>query len=476
MKQNNQPFSIKTTHQLLANKKLSVQELCGQYFAAAQKLNPKTNAYITLAGEKTRQSQIKKAQKAFDAKTASPLTGIPFCMKDAYLTRRVATTSASHVLKDYQPQYSSTVYNKMLEQNAVLVGKNNQDAWGHGGSSENTDYGTVHNPWDLDRTAGGSSGGSAAALATDTSIFAIGEDTGGSIRNPASFNNTCGLKVTYGRVSRYGAIAYASSLDTVGPMANCVEDLAFVLNHMAGFDPKDASSSHEAVPNYTQNLDQPIKGTKIGILKEYFQEGLQPEVKEIIQKAIKELEDQGAQIVEVSLPTVKYGVSIYYVIALSETSSNLARFDSVRYGQSRNLFTEETKRRILSGTFSLSSGYYDAYYKTALKARTKLIQEFENTFQKVDALIAPVMPFSAYQLGEAPIGEDLVTAMYLADLYTCATNPAGVPSLALPAGFTKDNLPVGMQLIGPMFSEEKLLQIGHQYQQTTDWHTRRPKV
>ena len=467
--------SISDLHHKLVDKKTSVEEVANTFVNQAKKTNKQTNAYITINSEQLK-DQIKIAQEKINNGSASVLTGIPFCMKDGYVTENILTTSASHVLKDYYPQYSATVYNRLLEQGAVLIGKNNQDAWGHGGSSENTDYGSVKNPWDLDRTAGGSSGGTAAALASQTATFAIGEDTGGSIRNPASFNNVCGLKVTYGRVSRYGAIAYASSLDTVGPMGHSVKDLALVLQSIAGFDPHDASSSHEPVPDYSKLLDTSIKGKTIGIVKEYFGDGLDAEVRAIIETAIKQLEDLGAKVEEISIPTVSYGVSIYYLLALSETSSNMARYDGVRYGNSRKLFTPETKRRILSGTFSLSSGYYDAYYKKALKARTALVNDFAKTFKKFDAVVAPVMPFPAYKLGEPQIGDDYITAMYLADLYTCATNPAGIPSLAIPAGFTKQDLPVGMQLMGPMFSEDTLLQIGHQYQQVTDWHTRRPTL
>jgi len=466
--------SISNLRHQLDTKKVSAVELTQLFLDRALLTNPLTHAYITISRDEAL-SQAEEADKLISSGQTTTLTGIPFGLKDAYVTQDLTTTCGSLLLKDYLPPFSATVYKKLLDHNAIVIGKHNQDAWGHGGSSENTDFTPVKNPWDLTRTVGGSSGGTAAALASDTITFAIGEDTGGSIRNPASFNNVCGLKVTYGRVSRFGAIAYASSLDTVGPMAKSVEDLSLVLEAIAGHDPLDASSSQEAVPQYSENLGKNLKGKKIGLLKQYFGQGLSPEVKTVLDAALKQFEALGVEILEVDIPTAKYGVSIYYVLALSETSSNLARYDGVRYGGFRDLFSPETKRRIMTGTFTLSSGYYDAYYKQALKARTQLIREFNQAFSKVDVIFAPVMPFPPYPLGEPQIGDDYVTAMYLADLYTCATNPVGIPSLAMPAGFAS-NLPVGMQLMGPMFSECLLLNFGHQFQQVTDFHLKRPSL
>ena len=467
-------LSISDTKKLLDTKKLSCVELTQAYLKNAEENSKKTNSFITIDTKEA----LDQAQEADEllSKSESPLCGIPFSMKDVYVTKDVKTTSASDVLEDYQPQYSATVYEKLRRAGAVLIGKNNHDAWGHGGSSENTDFGPVRNPWDLDRVAGGSSGGSAASLTDGSVVFSIGEDTGGSIRNPSSFCNTVGLKVTYGRVSRYGTIAYASSLDTVGPMARSVEDTAILLKEMAGFDPKDASSSRKDVPDYTIEMKKEVKGMKVGVMKEYMGEGLSDEVRDRIMESTETLKKLGVEIEEVSIPTAKYGVSIYYVLGLSETSSNLARYDSVRYGSTRDRFSDDTKRRIMIGTHTLSSGYYDAYYRNALRARTLLINEFNRAFKKFDAIIAPVMPFPAYKFGEMKTDVDYVTAMYLADLYTCTQNPSGIPSLARPVGFSDEGLPIGAQLMGPMFSEDVLFRLGYQYQQATNHHKKRPEL
>jgi aspartyl-tRNA(Asn)/glutamyl-tRNA(Gln) amidotransferase subunit A len=462
--------------QQLVTKAVSAVELTKLYLDQTKRNNQTTNAYITIT-EKEALAQAEAADKDIAAGNNQSLTGLPYSLKDAYNTAGILTTSASNVLKTYQAPYSSTVYQKLLEQNAVLIGKTNQDAWGHGSTSENTDFGPVVNPYNSDRVAGGSSGGAAAALASRTSSFAIGEDTGGSIRNPSSFCNITGLKVTYGRVSRYGAIAYASSLDTVGPMAKTAADCALVLESIAGADPKDASSSQEPVPSYTQMLNRDIKGKKIGVINEFMGNGLDPEVKQVIETALKQLTGLGAEIVEVSVPTAKYGVAIYYILAMCETSSNLGRYDGIRYGQGREFFTGETKRRIMTGTYALSSGYYDAYYKKAVAARMILTKEFEQAFSEIDMLISPVMPTVAPKLKhlETVSTEDVLQG-YLADLYTCVINPVGLPGLAFPAGFSGNNLPVGAQLIGPKFSEGELLNTVHQYQQVTDWHKRKPII
>jgi len=467
--------SITSLHQLLTTKQITSYELTQKFLDRAEAINPTTHAFITIEPEHAL-SQARAADKLIASAKAHTLTGIPFCLKDAYITKDLTTTCASKVLHGYNPPYSATVYQKLLDQGSVLIGKNNQDAWGHGGSSENTDYQPVTNPWDSTRTAGGSSGGSAAALISDSAVFAIGEDTGGSIRNPASFCNISGLKVTYGRVSRYGAIAYASSLDTVGPMAKSVVDLALVLQAIAGPDPLDASSSTEPIPDYSRHLNQSLKGKTIGFIKEHLNSGLDEEVKQTLLAALDTYISQGVTIKELSLPTISASASIYYILAFSETSSNLARYDGVRYGHSRDLFSPETKRRIMMGSFSLSSGYYDAYYKKALQARTQLIHEFNQAFTQVDVIASPVMPFPAYKFGQLNTSDNYVIAMYLADIYTCATNPVGIPSLAIPAGFSTNHLPIGIQLMGPLFSEASLLNFGHQYQQLTDWHTRRPKL
>ncbi|OGV93482.1 glutaminyl-tRNA synthase (glutamine-hydrolyzing) subunit A [Microgenomates group bacterium RIFCSPLOWO2_01_FULL_47_10] len=464
---------------LLQNKELSAVELAGLALDQAESTNSALNAFITI-DRKTALDQAKTAdQRRASGEIVSSLCGLPYVMKDVYVTKDVTTTAGSQVLAGYIPPYSATVYEKLQQSGAVLIGKNNQDAWGHGGSSENNDFGPVKNPWNESRVAGGSSGGTAAALAVGAGLFGIAEDTGGSIRNPASFCNLTGLKVTYGRVSRYGAIAYASSFDTVGPMARSAQDCAAVMEAIAGFDSLDASSSHEAVPFYQRELTQSLRGKVIGIPKEFFTDALNPQVKTIVNASLRQLEQLGMKLTEISLPTVKYGHAIYYVLVFAETSSNLGRYDAVRFGADRSHFTDETIRRIITGTFGLSSGYYDAYYKKAMQGRSVLIQEFAEAYQKVDVIASPVMPFPAYPIGgiESQFKpEDVDLAMYLADIYTCPANTVGVPAISIPAGFTKQHLPVGLQLHGKMFAESTLLAIAHQYQSVTNWHQESPRL
>ncbi len=410
--------------------------------------NSDLNIFITL---RDKEELLKEAE---NIKFKTLLSGIPYVLKDAYVTRGLRTTAASKVLENYIPDYDATVVKKLKEAGAILIGKTNMDAWGHGASSENTDFGPVKNPWDNTRVAGGSSGGATAAVAARMAMFAIGEDTGGSIRNPAGWCGISGLKVTYGRVSRYGAIAYASSLDTVGPMAKSAQDLAIILEQIAGIDKYDATSSPNIVPNYSNNLDVDIKKIKIGIP---FELNLQ------INEAATQLKDLGAEIIDISLPMLKYAVSIYYLLAPSETSSNLGRYDGIRYGNGRENFTQESMRRILIGTFALSSGYYDAYYKKAQQARTKIIEDYQRAFEKCDVIIMPISPDIAPKFGE--LINDPIKNM-LADMYAVTANISGIPSLALPCGF-ENGMPVGFQIQGPMFSEELLLGIGHQYQKST---------
>ncbi|MBI3559236.1 Asp-tRNA(Asn)/Glu-tRNA(Gln) amidotransferase subunit GatA [Candidatus Gottesmanbacteria bacterium] len=412
----------------------------------------KTNAFITV---------VPKIQN----KNKGPLSGKTFVLKDSYVTRGIKTTAASKVLEDYIPQYDATIYKKLLDAGAILVGKMNMDAWGHGGTSENTDFGVVKNPWDLERVAGGSGGGPAVAVATDCVDFAISEDTGGSIRNPAAWCGITGLKVTYGRVSRYGCIAYASSFDTVGPTAKTAEECAAVLQVIAGKDPYDATSSPEPVPNYLKNLNNPLNKLTAGIPKEFFVEYLD--------KAREDMEKLGIIFKEISMPLLDYSIPAYYIIGPSETSSNLARYDGIRFGNNRENFTPETKRRIMIGTYALSAGYYDAYYKKAEQIRTLLIKEYAKAFENCDVILMPVNPTPPTKIGE--LINDPVQNL-LADIFTTSQNLVGIPALALPCGFTKDNLPIGMQLVGKIFSEDLLLQIGHQYQQITDWHKYKPKL
>lgn len=417
-----------------------------------EKVAAKTNAFITV---------VPKVQN----NTKGSLAGKTFVLKDSYVTKGIKTTAASKVLEDYIPQYDATVYKKLLDAGAILVGKMNMDAWGHGGTSENTDFGVVKNPWDLERVAGGSGGGPAVAVATDCVDFAISEDTGGSIRNPAAWCGITGLKVTYGRVSRYGCIAYASSFDTVGPTARTAEECAAVLQVIAGKDPYDATSSPEPVPNYLKKINDPLNKLIIGVPKELPAEGLD--------KAKQDMEKLGIVFKEISMPLLDYAIPAYYIIAPSETSSNLARYDGIRFGNGRENFTPETKRRIMIGTYALSAGYYDAYYKKAEQVRTLLIKEYTKAFENCDAILMPVNPTPPTKIGE--LINDPVQNL-LADIFTTSQNLVGVPSLAIPCGFTKNNLPIGMQLVGKMFSEDLLLQIGHKYQQITNWHTRKPRL
>jgi aspartyl-tRNA(Asn)/glutamyl-tRNA(Gln) amidotransferase subunit A len=442
-------------------------DLVNECYDNIEKYNSLTNAFITIV---TREEALKKAQ---DVKLTSPLSGLPFALKDCFATTGVRTTAASKVLENFIPPYSATIYKKLLDAGAILIGKANMDAWGHGGSSENTDFGPVKNPWDITRVAGGSGGGPAVAVATRMAVFAIGEDTGGSIRNPAGWTNTTGLKVTYGRVSRYGAIAYASSFDTVGPVAKSVEDCAIVLETIAGVDKYDATSSPVSVPAYSSLLNLDLSNVTIGIPKEFYGDGLDPEIKEAVLKVSTDLQTAGATIKEISMPLFDLCLPVYYLIAPSETSSNLARYDGVRYGTGRDNFTDETIRRILIGTYALSAGYYDAYYKKAQQVRTLFIEEYKKALSQCDVLLQPIMPNIPPKFGEL-LSDPLQNL--LADIYTVSQNPVGVPSLAIPCGFTKNNLPIGAQIVGKMFSEELLLALGHQYQKLTDYHTQKPQL
>lgn len=452
----------------LKKRKFSSVELTKTCLARIKKIQPLTNAFITVCEDEA----LKAAQRS-DKLEGLPLLGVPFSMKDVYSTEDIRTTAGSKVLENYVPPYSSTVYQKLLDAGAVLLGKTNCDAWGHGASTENSDFGVVKNPWNLQYVAGGSTGGSAAALSSDCTIFEIGEDTGGSIRLPSSFCSTFGLKVTYGRVSRYGAISYASSLDSMGPMGKSVEDLSLLLQIMAGQDKMDATSSPQPVPDYAVALGKSIKNLKIGLPKEFFGPGLDKEVREVIEKAIKVLEKLGAEVVDVSIPSTEYGIATYYLIAPSETSSNLARFDGIRFGHDRSYFGDEAKRRIMLGTYALSSGYYDEYYLKAQKVRTFVKKDFEKAFEQCDVILGTVSPTPPFKIGEKT--EDPLQ-MYLVDVYTVLINLAGVPSLAIPCGFSQNNLPIGMQIIGPQFSESLILNVGYQYEQATDWHKQKPAI
>lgn len=464
-------LTIKDAGGLIAGKQIKAIDLAKAYLERAEKHNKKLNAYITICSEMALAQAEKVDELIADNQKLSPLAGIPMALKDNYLTNGIRTTAASKVLEDYIPVYDATAVSRLKEANVVILGKTNHDAWAHGGSGENSDFGNTLNPYDTGRVPGGSSSGSAAALAADMCIAATGTDTGGSIRQPASFCNLVGLKPTYGRVSRYGIVAMASSLDSIGHMTKTVYDNALILNTTAGLDEMDATTSPEAVVDYTNGIESGVRGLKIGLPKEYFT-GLNPEIKKVIMDAVKKLENLGAQVVDISLPHTEYGIATYYIIQPSEVSSNLARYDGIRYGNPRADFGSEAKRRIILGTFTLSSGYYDAYYLKAMKVRRLIREDFIKAFTKVDCILAPVSPTLPFKLGEKT-NDPL--QMYLADVYTVNVNLAGVPSLAVPAGFI-DGLPVGMQIIGPDFTEDQLYKVGYAYEQETKWYERRPEI
>lgn len=461
---------ISTLSKLIKDKKMSSVMLVKEAYLNIKKWQKDTNAFITIRDE---DEVLHEANKADSSTIGSPLRGIPFVLKDAYVTKGIRTTAASKMLKEYLPPYNATVYQKLLDAGAVLIGKTNMDSWGHGASNENSDYGPVKNPWDLSRVSGGSSGGAAVAVSTQMSSFAIAEDTGGSIRNPSVWNNITGLKVTYGRVSRYGAIAYASSFDTVGPMGRSVDDVAHIMEAISGKDPYDATSSARPVPEYTKHLLTSLKGKTIGIPINMYGEGLDHEIKTSIYNAVTEFEKMGINVVEINLPITDYALSVYYLIGPSETSSNLGRYDGVRYGSGREGFSPESMRRIMIGTYALSAGYHDAFYNKAQKVRQLLKQEFNKAFEACDVLLTPVTASMPNKIGEL-ISNPLQNM--LVDIYTTPENPVGIPALALPCGFSSSGLPIGMQIVGKMFAEDELLAFGHQYQQETSWHTRSPKI
>ena len=465
-------LTIRQAHEGLQNKEFSALELTNACLDTIEKRNATINAFITITHEYAR-TAAKNADKKIAQGDAEMLTGIPFGVKDAICTEGVRSTASATILDNYIPPYDATVIRKIKEAGAVLVGKQNCDAFGHGASNENSMYGPVRNPHDTTKVAGGSSGGSAAAVADGQCIFSIGEDTGGSIRQPASLCGVAGLRPTYGRNSRHGIMPMASSLDTVGPIAKTVEDIALLMEVMAGQDAKDATTIPGPVPRYREYLGKSLKGMKIGVPKEYMElEGMDPEVRAIVESPIEDLKEAGCTIVDVSLPYTKYAIPVYYILVPSEDSSNLGRIDGIRYGvrgkndslydtyaESRGKgFPEEVKRRIMIGTYALSSGYYDAYYRKAQQVRTKIIQDFEKTFATVDALITPTSPFPAFGVGEK---KNDVLAMYLADVFVSPASVAGIPALSVHGGMTKKKLPVGVQLIGPRLEEARILQLGH---------------
>ncbi|KKR10622.1 MAG: glutaminyl-tRNA synthase (glutamine-hydrolyzing) subunit A [Candidatus Blackburnbacteria bacterium RIFCSPHIGHO2_02_FULL_39_13] len=472
-----QNLSIAKLQEGYKNKDFSVREVVDFFIERIEKHDNKINSFTTTTFDQARKlanmADEKIAKDGPDIIAGNPLLGIPLAYKDIYSTKGVKTTASARVLENYVPSFSSTVVSRLEDAEAISLGKLNCDAWAHGSSGENSDFGPTKNPWNLEYVPGGSSSGSAAAVASEFIIAATASDTGGSIRLPSSFCGVSGIKPTYGRVSRYGVVAMASSLDSMGLIASSVEDLARILEITAGKDFKDATSWDIEVASYSKELNEQVKELRIGIPAEYFGKGLSGVVKEKVDDAIKKFEEQGAQIQEVSLPHSEYAIPAYYIIMASEVSSNLARYDGIRFGNGRDAFGEETKRRIMLGTFSLSSGYKDEYYNKAQEVRRLITKDFTDAFEKVDMLIAPVSPTPPFKLREKT--EDPLQ-MYLSDILTVSVNLAGVPALSLPCGFTQDELPIGLQLIGPKFSELKLFRAGYEYQQLTDWHKRKPQL
>lgn len=467
-------LTVKETFEGLKKKTFSAKELTKACLNRIEKIDKKIKAFITV----DREEALKQAERAdgiFQTELtfkSQPLLGIPIAVKDNFCTRELRTTAASKVLKNYLPVYDATVVRRLKEAGAIIIGKTNMDAWAHGSSTETSQFFTTRNPWDFNRLPGGSSGGSAAAIITDETIGAVGSETAGSIRQPAAWCGIVGFKPTYGRVSRYGLIAMASSLDSPGPMTKTVEDAALILQVLAGKDRMDATTSPRAVPNYLAKVRSGIAGLKIGVPKEYFLQGMDKGVVKTVQRAIKVLERQGAKVKEVGLLDPKYSVAVYTILQRSEVSSNLARYDGVRFGQDRTYFGEEAKRRIMLGTYALSSGYYEQYYLKAQKVRGFICQDFDRVFKKVDCLVAPTSPSVALKVG-ASAQDSMFGEMQ--DILVEASTLAGLPGVSLPCGFS-NGLPVGMQIIGPHFSEELLFQAGYAYEQATDWHKRRPKL
>jgi aspartyl-tRNA(Asn)/glutamyl-tRNA(Gln) amidotransferase subunit A len=464
-------LTIDAARTAVQERKTSAVALAEAYYAKIESDDPKIGAYLTLCSDRAMAKAIEMDALAAKGEKLPPLGGVPVGIKDVMVTKGVRSTAGSKILGNYIPPYDCTAVARLEAAGAVVLGKLNCDEFAMGSSNENSAWKPVHNPRDLTRVPGGSSGGSAACVAADMAVVALGSDTGGSIRQPASFCGVVGLLPTYGRVSRYGLIAFASSLDHIGPLAKTVKDAAIVLRTMAGRDPMDATSADVPVPDYVAELEKPVRGMKIGIAKEYFGEGLDAEVRAAVEAGIQKLAKLGCEIVEISLPHTRYAVPAYYIVATAEASSNLARFDGVRYGyraknghalsemyrRSRDEgFGAEVKRRIMLGTYALSAGYYDAYYLKAQKVRTLLTRDFDEAFKNVDAIVTPTSPTAAFKLGEKV---DDPLAMYLADIYTVTADLAGIPGISVPCGETRSKLPIGMQILGKHFDEATILRV-----------------
>lgn len=482
-------YTIQALHRKICAREFTSRQITEAVLARIEAVEPTVHAYITvLQDEALAQADAVDAGLASGAIEPTPLTGIPIAVKDVACTKGMLTTCGSRMLKNFLPPYNAAIIEKLRQHHAVLIGKTNMDEFAMGSSTENSAYHVTRNPWNPDYVPGGSSGGSAAAVAAGEAIAAIGSDTGGSIRQPAAFCNVTGLKPTYGRVSRYGLVAFASSLDQLGPIAKDAADAAILLQAISGHDPRDSTSKNLPVPDYADSFTSDLAGLRIGIPKEYVADGLDPEIQQAVQQAIATLERLGATCRDVSLPHTAYGIAAYYIIAPSEASSNLARYDGVKYGHRAATydglmdmytttraegFGDEVLRRIMIGTYALSSGYYDAYYLKAQKVRTLLRRDFEQAFKEVDVIAGPVTPTAPFKIGEN-VNDPL--AMYLGDVFTVTVNLAGVAGMSVPCGFTQAGLPIGLQLIGGHFQEATILRAAHAFQQQTDFHAKTPNL
>ncbi|MFQ3647159.1 MAG: Asp-tRNA(Asn)/Glu-tRNA(Gln) amidotransferase subunit GatA [Anaerolineae bacterium] len=467
-------------------REISSVELTQAHLAQIERLDPQVRAFLTVTAELALQ-QAEAADALRARGETRPLLGIPLAIKDVITTKDVETTAGSKILKGYVPIFNATVIDRLLDAGMVLLGKLNMDEFAMGSSTENSGYFNTCNPWDLSRVPGGSSGGSGAAVAARMAMGSLGTDTGGSIRLPGAFCGLAAVKPSYGRVSRYGLIAYGSSLDQAGPLARTVEDAARILQVIAGPDPLDSTTLPAPVPDYVAGLQGGVKGLKIGLPREYFGDGLEPDVEKAVMEAVAFLQSLGAEVVDITLPHTKYGLATYYIIATSEASANLARFDGVRYGPrvdkgdlietykaTRSAgFGDEVKRRIMLGTYALSAGYYDAWYGKAQAVRTLIKRDYEQAFQEVDVLCAPITPTTAFKFGENTADP---LAMYLADVMTITANLAGICGLSVPCGFDRQGLPIGLQILGPSLAEDRIMRVAHTYEQAHDWHKRRPTL
>jgi len=483
------PFhTISEVSDLIKKKEISPVDLTEAVIRRIEEVDTRVNSYITTLKDEAIRSAKEAEELISSGKYKGPLHGVPIGLKDIFCMKGVKTTCGSKILENFISPYDATVTQKLKEAGAVILGKNNMDEFAMGSSTENSYFGPARNPWDLERVPGGSSGGSAAAVSSSLCFASIGTDTGGSIRQPAALCGIVGIKPTYGRVSRFGMVAFASSLDQAGPLTKTVEDAALILNVISGKDSRDSTSADIPISDYTVHIKDEIRGIKIGVPREYFIEGIDTEVEKGVRKAIALIEDLGATVEEISLPHTRYAVSTYYILAPSEASSNLARYDGVKYGfrvsdveslmdmyiQTRAQgFGNEVKRRIMIGTYALSSGYYDAYYLKAQRVRTLIKRDFEEAFKKVDVIVTPTSPEAAFKIGEKT---DDPLKMYLSDIFTIPCNLAGLPGISIPCGFTSGGLPIGLQILGKPFDEETILKVAHNYEIHTNWKDKRPPI